>query len=394
MKNIRRYELMAKRILKNEFITFIVLLCVSCSAGHEIEREYQTFQLDEPYIVEKIVSQNKSDKPKNIILMVGDGMSLSIMYTAWAANHGHLYIDNCEYVGLSKTYSTSDLITDSGAGGTAFAIGYKTNNQSVGVDASGNPHPSILEIAMENGLSTGLMVTCNILDATPSAFVAKIKDRSKWDEIAIQYVNSNVDFVFGGGWDFFKNGKDARDLTQELADKGYQLPRTVEELDAINSGKVFALTAPDYLPLPEVRKNTFPKAAMKAIELLSRNEKGFFLMIEGSEIDSRAHENNLELTVAETHDFDRTIGEVLKWAANDGETLVVILADHECGGLTLVDGDLASGKVEGHFSTGGHSGVMIPVYSFGPEAENFSGIFENADVFYKMLNAFDFPNKN
>jgi alkaline phosphatase len=381
---------MKRRILEIGSITFFVLFFISCSSHIELEEQYQTFQLDEPYAVEKIVNQNKSDKPKNIILMVGDGMSLSVMYTSWVANHGHLNIDNCEYVGLSKTYCTNQLITDSGAGATAFATGYKTNEGSVSVDVNGNPHSSILEIAKEHQLSTGLVATCNILDATPSAFVAHINDRDKWDEIAVQYISSGVDFVCGGGWDAFKKGKDGRDLTKELADKGYQLPRTVEELETINSGKVFALIAPDYLPLPKERGNTVPKVAMKAIELLSRNEKGFFLMIEGSEIDSRAHENKLGLTIAETHDFDRTIGEVLKWAAKDGETLVIILADHECGGLTLVDGDLNSGKVEGHFSTGGHSGVMVPVYSFGPKAETFSGIFENTDVFYKMLNAFGF----
>lgn len=388
---MNKYNEMVKRILISGIYFFLLMgSCSSCAQNEQKEKQ-QIFQLDKPYAVEKIIRQKKSDKPKNIILMIGDGMSLSILYTAWTANRGHLNIENCEYVGLSKTYSADNLITDSGAGATAFATEHKTNNESVGVDANGEPQTSILEIAGKHNLSTGLMATCNILDATPSAFIAKIDDRDKWDEIALQYVANEVDFVFGGGRENFKNSKEG-DLTKELADKGYQLPRTLEELEKINTGKVFALFADDFLPVPEERGDVLPKAALKAIELLSKNEKGFFLMIEGSMIDDRAHDSNLKLVMNEMHDFDRTIGEVLKWAAEDGETLVVVTADHETGGLTLLDGDITSGKVICNFSTGDHTGVMVPVYSFGPKAENFTGIFENTDLYNKMLNAYGFEN--
>ncbi len=156
--------------------------------------------------------------------MVGDGMSLATMYTAWAANRGHLNIENCQYVGLAKTNSANRLITDSAAAGTAFATGRKTENGHVGVDADEKPHASLLEIAKRHGLAAGLVVTCNILDATPAVFVAKKGDRHKWDDIASQYVAGDVDFVCGGGWNNFKHRKDGRDLTGELAGKGYQLP--------------------------------------------------------------------------------------------------------------------------------------------------------------------------
>ncbi len=384
-----RNKMTKKRIFKT--CLFCSLLFISSFSFAQNGKIY-TFQFDNPYPVNKIVEQKRSERPKNIILMVGDGMSLSIMYTAWVANHGHLNIENCEYTGLSKTYSADHLITDSGAGGTAFATGQKTKNGSVGVDENGKPHQSILEIAKKNQLSAGLIVTCNILDATPSDFVAKISDRHNWNNIALQYVSSDVDFIFGGGWKNFKSGIEGRDLTRELSDKGYNMPRTIQELDNINEGKVFALIADDELPVPKLRGNLLTEASMKALELLNRNKKGFFLMIEGSKIDSYAHENNLELVMAEMFDFDRTIGEVLNWAAKDGETLVIITADHETGGWTLLGGDIASGKVSGSFSTNGHSGVMVPVYSFGPQAENFSGIFENTDLFNKMIDAYGFNN--
>ena len=108
------------------------------------------------------------------------------------------------------------------------------------------------------------------------------------------------------------------------------------------------------------------------------------MMIEGSQLDDYGHFNDIDLLMQETHDFDRTIGAIYEWAAKDGETLVVVTADHETGGLTLVDGDLAEGRIVCKFSTGGHSGVMVPVYAFGPGAEEFTGIFENTAIFVKI----------
>jgi|WetSurMetagenome_2_1015567.scaffolds.fasta_scaffold12194_7 alkaline phosphatase len=366
-----------------------LLLAAAVSCAHKL----QTFQLPTPYAVERIPAPAQQDKPRNVILMVGDGMSLATMYTAWAANRGHLNIDNCQYVGLAKTYSANRLITDSAAAGTAFATGRKTDNGHVGVDANEKPQTSLLEIAKRHGLSAGLVVTCNILDATPAVFVAKKGDRHKWDDIASQYVAGDVDFVSGGGWNNFKHRKDGRDLTKELAGKGYQLPRTVEELEKIAAGKVFALLADGDLPRPPGRGDVLARAALKAIDLLSRNEKGFFLMVEGSMIDDGGHDNQLERMMDEVHDFDRTVGKVLQWAAADGKTLVVVTSDHETGGWTLLGGDIATGTVKGKFSTEDHSGVMVPVYSFGPKAEAFTGIFENTDLFYKMLAAYGFGDQ-
>jgi alkaline phosphatase len=368
----------------------LILSLLLAAGNFSCVHKFQTFQMPRPYAVDKIAAQAKQAKPKNIILMIGDGMSLATMYTAWTANRGHLNIENCQYVGLAKTYSANRLLTDSAAAGTAFATGRKTDNSHVGVDADEKPQPSLLEIAKRHGLSAGLVVTCNILDATPAVFVAKKGDRHKWDDIASQYVSGAVDFACGGGWNNFKHRKDGRDLTNELADKGYLLPRTIAELEKISAGKVFALLADGDLPKPNVRGDVLPRAAMKAIELLSQDDQGFFLMVEGSMIDDGGHDNELERMMDEVHDFDRTVGSVLKWAARDGETLVVVTADHETGGWTLLGGDIATGKVKGKFSTEDHSGVMVPVYSFGPRAETFTGIFENTDLFFKMLAAYGF----
>jgi alkaline phosphatase len=132
------------------------------------------------------------------------------------------------------------------------------------------------------------------------------------------------------------------------------------------------------------RGTTFQQAAIHTLNLLKSNKKGFFALLEGSRIDDMGHMNNLPGVVEEVLDFDQTIGKVLQWAANDGETLVIITADHETGGLTLLDGNKETGYVTGKFSTGGHSGVMVPVYAWGPGAADFSGIYENTELFRKI----------
>lgn len=360
----------------------IALLPIGMSAQSRRDKE-QTYVLENPYEVTKITPP-KGKKIKNVILMIGDGMSLMHVYSAWTANRGKLFLDNCRTVGLSKTYCANKLITDSGAGGTAIATGQKTNYHSVGVDTEGRPLKSLVDLASAKGKSTGIAVTCRLWDATPADFCCHNKDRDAEAAIVADYVDCKADYVFGGGAKLFENREDGRDLFKELREKGFQTPRSWDDLVAINKGKVFAVPYDVDTPLPAERGDLLARASLKGIELLNQNKNGFFMMVEGSQLDDYGHFNDLDLLMQETHDFDRTIGEMYKWAAQDGETLVVVTADHETGGLTLVDGDLQQGKIVCKFSTGGHSGVMVPVYAFGPGAEEFTGIFENTAIFDKI----------
>lgn len=378
-----------KNILRNfVFIVWAVaLLPVNVSAQNRRDKE-QTYVLEQPYEVTKITpSQGK--KIKNVILMIGDGMSLMHVYSAWTANRGKLFLDNCQAVGLSKTYCADKLITDSGAGGTAIASGQKTNYHYVGVDTLGHPLKSLVDFAAAKGKSTGIAVTCRLWDATPADFCCHNKDRDAESEIVTDYVNCNADYVFGGGAKLFENREDGRDLFKELREKGFRTPRSWGELAGIKSGKVFAVPYPVDTPLPAERGDLLARASLKGIDLLNQNKNGFFMMIEGSQLDDYGHFNDLDLLMQETHDFDRTIGAIYEWAAKDGETLVVVTADHETGGLTLVDGDLKEGKIVCKFSTGGHSGVMVPVYAFGPGAQEFTGIYENTAIFDKIKKLLD-----
>lgn len=373
-----------KNMWKSCVLAVLVVALLPASAFAQSRRDKeQTYVLENPYEVTKITPP-KGKKVKNVILMIGDGMSLMHVYSAWTANRGKLFLDNCQSVGLSKTYCADKLITDSGAGGTALATGQKTNYHYVGVDTQGRPLESLIDLASDKGKSTGLAVTCRLWDATPADFCCHNSDRDAEAAVVTGYVDCKADYVFGGGAQLFENREDGRDLFKELRDKGYQTPRSWEDLVAIKSGKVFAVPYPKDTPLPAERGDLLARASLKGIDLLDQNKNGFFMMIEGSQLDDYGHFNDLDLLMQETHDFDRTIGAIYEWAAKDGETLVVVTADHETGGLTLVDGDLQEGKIVCKFSTGGHSGVMVPVYAFGPGAEEFTGIYENTAVFDKI----------
>jgi len=343
-----------------------------------------SFTNTEPYKTVK-VTPVKGKKVKNVILMIGDGMGLVQVSAAWVANHGSLNLDNCTYTGFSRTYCANQLITDSGAAGTAMATGSKTNYHYIAVDTLGNPLTSLTDLAHTSGLKTGIVVTCNLPDATPSVFCANNVDRNKEEEIAADYLNCNVDYILGAGREKFNKRADKRDLLNEMKQKEYQVCTTWDETSKIKQGKVFSVLSEGQLPYARERGGLFEKACLHALGLLNQNKKGFFAMLEGSRIDDCGHSNDLPRLMEEVFDFDKTIGKVMQWAEKDGQTLVIILADHETGGLTLLDGNLKTGNVSGNFSTTGHSGILVPVYAYGPGAEKFTGIYENTDIFYKIV---------
>lgn len=369
--------------LRKIFAAAALALCVH-SANAQYNMPTQTFTYEHPYAVEKLQAP-KGKKVKNVILMIGDGMSLMHVYTAWAANRGKLWLENAQATGLSKTWAVKKLVTDSGSGGTSLATGVKTVYHAVGVDPEGKPLTSLVDVAKELGKDAGMAVTCRLWDATPCDFCCHNIDRDKEEELVGDYPTSGVDFVFCGGAQKFTNRKDGRDIFKELQKKGYHVSRTLDDFFAYDkNSRIFAVPYDKDTPLPDERGDLLARASMKGISLMNQNKNGFFMMIEGSQLDDYGHFNQLDLLMKETLDFDQTVGEVMKWAAKDGETLVVVTADHETGGLTLVNGNKDEGRVECCFSTKDHSGAMVPVYAFGPGAENFTGIFENTDVFKKI----------
>lgn len=343
-----------------------------------------------PYEVKTYTQNFKGKKPKKVIMMIGDGMGTSQIFAGLTANGGHLFLDNFKHVGFSKTQSSDKYITDSAAGGTALSTGQKTYNGAIAVNTDTVAIKTILEMAEDHGLATGLVSTSAITHATPASYIAHQGSRGNYEDIAADFLKTDIDVFIGGGYKHFTERKDKRDLTSELKQKGYQVLRDMDEIAQVKTGKLAGLTADEHNEVYPKRKMNLPLSTQTALNILNQNKKGFFIMIEGSQIDWGGHANNTIYVVNEMLDFDQTIGKALEFAANDGETLIIVTADHETGGFALTGGDMKTGMVKGAFPTGDHTAVMVPVFAYGPGAENFTGIMENTDIAKKIISLMGF----
>ncbi len=321
--------------------------------------------------------------------MIGDGMGISQITAGMYINGNKLNLERIKSIGLHKSYASNNLVTDSAAGATAFASGVKTYNGAIGVDADTTSVPTILENLKAEGYATGLVATSTIVHATPASFFSHVKSRKMYEDIADAFLDGTVDFFVGGGLKFFNaREKDDRDLIAELEAKGYQMGSYFDEdfsTIKIDKTKKFGyLTASkDPLTVEQGRKYLTP-ATEKAIDYLNgKSEKGFFLMVEGSQIDWGGHANNTNYIINEMIDFDKTIGKVLDFVEKDGETLLIITADHETGGFALNIGSTMD-TIKGAFTSDYHTAALIPVFAKGPGEELFKGIYENTAIFDKM----------
>ncbi len=344
----------------------------------------KTYESRSSYEVKQYPQKFRKNKPKNIILLIGDGMGVSQVFAGLTANKGHLFLENCKYIGFSKTQSADNYITDSAAGGTALSAGVKTYNGAIGVDEKGNSVKTILEEASEKGLATGLVSTSAITHATPASFIAHQASRGSYEDIAADFLKTDIDVFIGGGLEHFTKRKDGRDLTDELKRKGYEVETELKKIEKVKKGKLAGFTAEVHNGRMTERGNMLPVATETALNILDNNKKGFFLMIEGSQIDWGGHAGSTIYVTEDMLDFDRVIGKALEFAAKDKETLIIITADHETGGMAITGGDMQKGVVKAAFPTGDHTAVMVPVFSYGPGAEEFIGIMENTDIYAKM----------
>jgi alkaline phosphatase len=320
--------------------------------------------------------------------MVGDGMGVSQIYAGLTANKGSLNLEQFKVIGFHRNQASDNYVTDSAAGATAFATGKQTYNGAIGLDSLKQPSVTLLELAEQKGLATGLVTTCDITDATPSSFIAHHLKRSMHEEIAADFLKTDVDVVIGGGRKYFETRQDKRNLLDSLRKKNYQVLGDIQSMASVHQGKLVNLYADENpVKMSEGRGDALLKSTQKAIELVGTNKKGFFVLIEGSQIDWGGHANDAPYAIAEMIDFDSSIGWVLDFARKNKETLVVITADHETGGMALMGGNMQTGEVKAAFTTKGHTGQMIPVFAFGPGAEDFNGIYHNYDLFTKMRGA-------
>ena len=367
-------------------VFFISIFLISCNTQQELAISKTT--------TNKVSAPTK--KVKNIILLIGDGMGLSQVSASQFYNKKTSNFERFPVIGLTKTSSTSDLITDSAAAATAFASGIKTYNGALGVNTDTLAVKTIVEEISKIGISTGIISTSSIVHATPAAFYTHTKKRSMYEDIAAQLVSSDIDFFAGGGIKYFNDRKDKRNLILELEKKGFSintesLPKNTKPV--FNKKQGYLLASNGMPKMLDGRGEFLTNATKLAIESLSSNEEGFFLMIEGAQIDWGGHDNDAEYLISELIDFDNTIGVALDFAKLNGETLVIVTADHETGGFTLAQDNGDYNKIKPVFSTGGHSAAMIPVFAKGPNAEDFGGIYENTAIYNKMKSLF-FENNN
>ncbi len=328
-----------------------------------------------------------ADVPRNIILMVGDGMGPAQL-TAGLITSGKLNIERMPVGGLMKTFAANKMVTDSAAGATALATGYKTNNGMVSVAPDKKPLKTLFEYAKENGKATGVAVTCSVAHATPAAFMAHAKNRNLYDAIAEQIANSDVDVLFGGGLGSFtpkgaenSSRKDKKDLLDKLRSNMIVAVSEEEFVELPEKGKVAALMAKTHPESADKRTVSLGDMTQKAINILDRTKKGFVLVVEGSQIDWAGHANDIERVESEMKEFDEAVGVVLNFAEKDKNTLVIVTADHETGGLALHEGSIADKELkEVEWTTKAHTAVMVPLFAKGPGAEAFGGIKDNTDI--------------
>ena len=330
--------------------------------------------------------------PTNIILYIGDGMGVS-QVSAEKLTRGKINLERFKSVGLLTTYSASDFVTESAAAATAMATGFKTYNGALSVSTDQKPLKTVFEYAEEDGKSTGVIATCTITHATPAAFLVHVPGRNEHAEIAEQIVSSGVDVIIGGGWAYFvpDSVEDSKrdDSKYLLKDLEQRMPvvRSLEQFRNVKDvDKLAAFLAPVHLPKALERNYGLAELTSKAIEILSKNNAGFMLMVEGSQIDWAGHDNNLVDILAEMNDFDAAVGVGLDFAEKNGNTLVVVTADHETGGFAINNGSLETREItDAGFTTGSHTAVMVPVFAYGPGEEGFTGIQDNTIVGKRLI---------
>lgn len=367
---------------------FFVVLTFSCQQStQQIIPGDNTPESFNTLLPKKEYQRTDSTRVKNIILIIGDGTGLSQVSSAFYFKKETPNYHRFRYVGLIRTSST-EKITDSAAGATAFSAGIKTYNGAISVDPQKNPVQTIVEYLSPLNWNTGVIATSSITHATPACFYAHTDSRGKAEDIASDMVESDIDFFAGGGLEYFQNRSDNRDLVEELKNKGFEI-RT-DQLSSGESDKLGFLLAKDAMPtMLDGRGDFLPEATRLAIESLSKNGQSFFLMSEGSQVDWGGHDNNSAYLVSELLDLDETIGVALDFAEKNGNTLVVVTADHETGGFTLSSKNDNYNQIQGTFSTDGHSTTLIPVFAYGPGAELFSGIYENTEIYHKLISLID-----
>jgi|GEM_PF-354835 len=385
--------------------------------SYEIDQSKNAAQ---PYLIDSFGITKQAEavptKPKNVIFLIGDGMGYEQIKAARDADADHhLAMDDVNTASGSVTTRSADAaITDSAPAATALASGYKANNNWIGLTPDKTVVPTILEIANQDNKATGLVTTTQICHATPAGFASHVVNRNTFNTIAAQYYDNfagkgkPLNVLMGAGANNFTSSgrpafyastgnkygdqNDTRDLVGEFTAQGYAYANDAASLASINTTaktNILGLFGPDSGMTQELVRqtgNTEPHLVdmtKKALDALSSDPDGFFLMVEGGQIDWAAHANDLNNTVGETLAFDKCVQTALEFQVKHPDTLVVVTADHETGGLSYTDATHVT------WSSGDHTAAMVPIMAKGPGASAFSGDMDNTEIPRKMATAME-----
>ena len=321
-------------------------------------------------------AQPQQPDPPRVILLIADGTGIA-HWTVGMLEGGQAVLRSFPVVGLVDTRNVDGRITDSGAAATAYAAGLLTYNQSIGMSPDTLPVASILELAAERGLATGLVATSSIVHATPASFAAHVPNRYEYEAIAAQIANSGLDVVLGGGRKYFdpSTREDGRDFLTPIG-QGRQWVTSAEDLVAetdrgtLRLVGLFAETAME--SADRGRSPTLAQMTRASLAALDRDPDGFVLMVEASQIDWLGHDNEpWERMAAEVLDCGETIQAVLEYVSGRAGALLVVTADHETGGMAVVDDD---GAWAVSYATGGHTAELVPLFASGAGSERLGGV--------------------
>lgn len=391
-------------------LTALLLFCLLAAAqngssAETISSREATGNLDAP------------GQAKSIILFIGDGMGANHRLAAqWLSlgQDGALEMDGLPVTATIDTASANSSVTDSAAAATAMATGVRTDNGVIGLDPDGEVLETILEQGSARGRSVGLVTNVQLSHATPAGFAAHVSNRSMMTEIAAQLLDAEVDVLLGGGEDEFLpedttgchpepgERSDGRNLVAEALAVGYSLVCDDSELAALDpatSGKILGLFSDEGMPRPY--SPTLAQMTDHAINLLARDPDGFFLLVEGGQIDWASHGNDASNAIDDVVGLDQAVAVGLAYAEADPSALVIVAADHETGGMDLSLSSSGSPDEDGPFlmpdgtpfyvdwTTTGHTAQDVPLTAVGPAADRLSGSRLNTEIYDVMRWAID-----
>ncbi len=321
-------------------------------------------------------------RPRNVVLVIGDGMGLGMVSAASALLHGPaggLAFESAQEIGLMKVFASDALVTDSAASATAIATGHKTDRKMVSMLPDGRVPETLFEKARSRGLLTGVVTTSGLMDATPAGFTAHNEHRNNYAEILTEQLGSGTDVMIGAAWGLLDNP--APEVTRALdaaRERGVTIVTSAEELQSATAPLVALM--PPRADSPDAGGPPLEVSVRKALAELSSNGSGFMLVVESEETDGWGHANDVQRIVAAMAELDAAVREVLLFADSRGDTLVVVTADHDTGGMGLVRGRAAEGRAQVRWTTDGHAGNWVPLFAFGPGADQFAGVLDNTEI--------------